>query len=306
MAHNRPTEQDTSSKGGAQRNPVWTVLAIAGVVGVVICLIIATVLALRDDDSAGTGAGPQSTPPPVSASTRAPGELPGQSDPQYAGLRTPITDAFGRRVDVPKWSGGWALPQDSWRGTATWSPNTPVPAPAGLMWQKVNDGVIVPFSTSDGPRTVYAGQALGFRHSPQGAAIAVSNISLRIAGSVNEMAQVIYDEQVEMTTEQRAQLNSDLAKQGPYYRELTDAAMTYQARPDAFRIVDYSDDYAIIEIASRAPESDTASTPTQQWITNRWQAVWDGDAGDSGDWKLQLPTADNSGTTTSLEGWTPW
>lgn len=288
-----------------ERNPIWTVVALAGVIGVVICAVIATVLALRGDDSPTTDR-PEGAPPPVSATTRAPGELPGQSDPQYAGLGTPVTDPFGRRVDVPKWSGGWALAQDPWRAAPTWSPNTPVTAPAGLMWQKVNDGVIVPFTTSDGPRTVYAGQAMGFRQSPQGAAIAVLNISLRIAGSVNEMAQIIYDEQVEMTTEQRSQLNSDLTKQGPYYRELTDAAMTYQAQPDAFRIVDYADDYAIVEFAGRAPDSEAGSTPVQQWITSRWQAVWDSSSGDNGDWKLQLPTSDNTGTTTSLEGWTQW
>lgn len=299
------TREPSSEDDKRRRNPIWTVFAIAGVVMVVICLIVATVLALRGDDS-DENTGGQNAPPPVSASTRAPGELPGQSDPQYQGLDTPITDPFGRRVDVPKWSGGWALTQDSWRGDATWSPNVPTTAPAGLMWQKVNDGVIVPFSTSDGPTTVTAGQATGFRHRPQGAALAVQNISLRIAGSVNEMAQTIYDEQVVMTSEQRTQLESDMQKQGPYYRELTDAAMTYQAQPDAFRIVDYAEDYAIIEFAGRAPDSEEASTPTQQWITSRWQAVWDSDSGADGDWKLQLPTSDNTGTTTSLEGWTTW
>lgn len=304
MASKNSTPSEPSS-APPERNPVWTALAIAGVVGVVICLIVATVLALRGKDSPDADQ-PGGAPPPVSATTRAPGELPGQSDPQYEGLGTPTTDPFGRRVDVPKWSGGWALDQDLWTRAAPWSANTPVTAPAGLMWQKVNDGVIVPFSTSDGPRTVYAGQAMGFRQSPQGAAIAVLNISLRIAGSVNEMAQIIYDEQVEMSTEQRSQLNSDLTKQGPYYRELTDTAMTYQAQPDAFRVIDYADDYAIIEFASRAPDSEADSTPQQQWITSRWQAVWDSSSGDDGDWKLQLPTTDNTGTTTSLEGWTQW
>ena len=277
------------------RNPLVTFAAMGFVVLIVICIGIAVWLRTSGDDS------PTSSQP-IATETAHPtsGPKPGSSgDSANEGLGTPTIDRLGRRVDVPKWIGGWALPQESIE-RGPFNRAVAVDPPAGMMWQKVNDGAIVPFSTSDGPIAVDGLTAIGFAHTPQDAALAAWQIVSRIAATNNETAQGIYDRQVVMTADQRAQVNKDLAAQGPSYRGLSSTALSYMTQADAFRIRDYADDFAIIEFATPAEKAD-ASTP--QWMTTRLLTTWEG-----GDWKLRFPEtlADPTGSTTDLSGWTQW
>ena len=91
------------------RNPLVTFAAMGFVVLIVICIGIAVWLRTSGDDSP--------TPSqPIATETAHPtsGPKPGSSgDSANEGLGTPTIDRLGRRVDVPKWIGGWALPQES-------------------------------------------------------------------------------------------------------------------------------------------------------------------------------------------------
>lgn len=286
----------TSRDKDKTRNPIVTFAAIGFVVVIVACIGIAIWLRTSGSDDAHQPSRPTAT---VTAHPSA-GPTPGSSaDAANEGLGAPTIDRLGRRVDVPKWIGGWALPQEP-LDRGPYNRAVAVDPPAGMMWQKVNDGAIVPFSTSDGPIAVDGLTAIGFAHTPQGAALAAWQIISRIAATNNETAQSIYDRQVVMTDEQRAQVAKDMAAQGPSYRGLSAAALSYMTQADAFRIRDYADDFAIIEFATPAENVDT-STP--QWGTTRLLTSWE-----NGDWKLRFPETlgDPTGSTTDLSGWTRW
>ena len=278
------------------RNPIITVAATTVVVIIIAAVVVAIVKAAS---SSGSHDAPAAAPP-VSAAAPS-GPVTGSDDPAYRGFGDPTTDRFGRRVDVPKWSGGWALPQQP-VSRAAWTPDstTPMPAPSGMVWEKVNDGAIVPFSTSDGPTRVSGGQAFGFAHTPQGAALAGWNIVQRIGAAVNAEAQTMYDTQTVMSPAQRAQLNTSLAAQGPWYRSLTDEAISYLTQADAVRVTSYAPDFAVVAYATK---TEPAEDNTPQWTTFRAQLLWSG-----GDWKLKYDGSgqDPTGTITSLEGWTTW
>lgn len=279
-----------------QRTSIGTYAAFGVVAILVVCLLAAIAVAVTGDDEKTA-----STPPPTTV-TEHPSSAPSaphSNDETMQGLAAPTVDRLGRRVDVPKWPGGWALPQHP-VDRDPYNPAVPVPAPAGMMWQKVNDGAIVPFSTSDGPRYVNGLRAFGFAHTPQGAALAGWQITMRIGATNNETAREIYDKQVIMSDAQRGALYAQLDAEGPYYRGASDAVLSYQSKPDAFRVLDYADDLAVIDYATIAPDAEDG---TDQWSTTRLIVSWV-----DGDWKLTFPEhlGDPTGTATSLDGWTRW
>ncbi|NKR30116.1 hypothetical protein GS504_02500 [Rhodococcus hoagii] len=273
-----------------------TIAAAVVVAVIAVCAVIAVVVALT-----GGGDSDNDTRPtvPVPSTTSGPRPPNASGDEEMQGLGVPTTDTFGGRVDVPNWPGGWALPQTA-VDRRPYSPAVPVDAPAGMMWQRVNDGVVVPFSTSDGPTTVDGLSARGFGHSPQGAALAGWQIFFRIAGSNNEVGRAIYDSQVVMGKDMRQQINARLDAEGPYYRSATDQSMKYFGRGVAFRVQEYADDLAVVEYALRDVPG---SNGTDQWSVTRMVMVWV-----DGDWKLQYPDTGvfEAGTANSLDGWTPW
>jgi hypothetical protein len=273
-----------------------TVAAVVVVGLLLVCALVAIILAFRGSDDESSSR-PTVTVPPTASSGE--DDRIGSTDPAAQGLGTPTTDPFGGRVDVPKWPGGWALPQTPVT-RAPFNPAVPVESPAGMMWQRVGDGAIVPFSTSDGPATVTGLAATGFAQTPQGAALAGWQIVNRIGVSANEVAAGIYDTQVLMSAAMRSELEEGMAAQGPYYRNVTDASVGYMSRSPAFRVVEYADDLAVVEFAGRVPAADGG---TDQWSVSRLVMVWDG-----GDWKVNLGnnTPLEAGTVGSLEGWTAW
>ncbi|OZD03353.1 hypothetical protein CH275_16355 [Rhodococcus sp. 06-235-1A] len=292
------TGQGEGDKPAKERNPVVTGAAMLVVAIIVICAVVAVVLRFSGDSDDSSPATETPRPSVTALPSTGPTAVP-NTDGAMQGLGTPTVDRLGRRVDIPKWPGGWALPQSP-IDYGPYNPAVPVPAPAGVSWQKVNDGAIVPFSTSDGPSTVQGLTATGFAHTPQGAALAAVQIALRLGSANNETARGIYDNQTVMTAAQRSELYAQLDAEGPFHRGATDAALSYQTKSDAFRILDYDQDLAVIETASPAEKADNG---TAQWLTTRLTATWV-----DGDWKLTFPEqlGDLSGTATSLSGWTPW
>lgn len=278
------------------KRSVLTIAAAAVVAVVVICVLAAVVLRMTADSD--DAAAPTPTPTVPAHPSTGP-TAPTDTDPALQGLAAPIVDRLGRRVDVPKWRGGWALPQVP-VDHDPYMAGSRVAAPSGMMWQRVGDGAIVPFSTSDGPDYVEGLRAFGFEQTPQGAALAGWQITMRIGAANNDTARRIYDTQVLMTDAQRVELYAGLDAEGPYYRSATDALLTYQTQADAFRVDSYADDLAVIEYASPAVPADDG---TRQWLTTRIAVAWDG-----GDWKVQLPEnlTDPTGTVSTLDGWTTW
>ena len=288
---------EPADKPVKQRSGAVTAAAIFIVAIIVVCIVVAIVIRVS-----GGSSDQASDPSPALTVTALPSTGPRavpNTDGAMAGLSTPTVDRLGRRVDIPKWPGGWALPQSPVE-YGPYNPAVPAPAPAGVSWQKVGDGAIVPFSTSDGPSAVNGLTATGFAHTPQGAAIAAVQIALRLGSANNETARGIYDNQTVMTASQRSELYAQLDAEGPYHRGASDAALTYQTKSDGFRILDYADDLAVIETASPAEK---AADGTSQWLTTRLIATWV-----DGDWKLTFPEqlGDPTGTATSLSGWTTW
>ncbi|MFC9895932.1 hypothetical protein ACFVMC_19770 [Nocardia sp. NPDC127579] len=216
-----------------------------------------------------------------------------------AGFTDPEVDLFGRRVDVPNNSAGQPLPQDPAGQRRPSDPDWLTAAPVGTTqpqgWQRVY-GASVPFSTSDGPTRIEDGLAVGYAHTPQGAALAAAQITYRL--NARPADRELYVRQVRVSAQQIAAydkaLNEDrLPKQQP------EKVTRYFVASDAFRIENYADDLAILQLASRGPVIDGK----QVWAAMRLVMVWD-----AGDWRLKPATSSASQTEMieSLAGWTKW
>ncbi|GAB2633722.1 hypothetical protein ACWDYH_34675 [Nocardia goodfellowii] len=215
------------------------------------------------------------------------------------GFTDPEVDLFGRRVDVPNNSAGQPLPQDPGRQRKPADPDWLTAAPAGTTqphgWQRVY-GASVPFSTSDGPTRIEDGLAVGYAHTPQGAALAAAQITYRL--NARPADRDLYVRQVRVSAQQiaaydKALTENRLPKQQP------EKVTRYFVASDAFKIENYADDLAILRLATRGPVVDGK----QLWAAMRLVMVWD-----AGDWRLKPATSSGSQTEMieSLAGWTKW
>ncbi|OXM18370.1 hypothetical protein CBI33_27035 [Rhodococcus erythropolis] len=138
--------------------------------------------------------------------------------------------------------------------------------PQGISWQRV-DGVPLPFSASDGPTDISGALASGYTHTPQGAAVAALQISMRLifspdfAAVVNHQTSVSEDERRQLLTARSAQPSID-----------ADAVGASTLQPAAFKVGDYSDAAATIYFAY--------PTQTGSYRVARTAVEWSG-----GDWK---------------------
>ncbi|MET8654687.1 MULTISPECIES: hypothetical protein [Nocardia] len=215
------------------------------------------------------------------------------------GFAEPEVDIFGRRIDVPNNPAGQPLSQDPARQRkptdSDWLTAAPEGTNAPRGWQKVY-GASVPFSTSDGPTRLEDGLAVGYSHTPQGAALAAAQITYRI--NARPADRELYLRQVRVSAAQIAAydkaLDEDrLPKQQP------ERITRYFVAPDAFKVENYADDLAIVRFASRGQVIDGK----QLWAALRLVMVWD-----AGDWRLK-PSASSGAPTElieSIEGWTAW
>lgn len=298
---------DAGGKGDSRSGTVTvkrsTLLLIAGLTAAVTAVAVVTVVAFanrdsddKNDQQASTAARQSSSAPQQStavSATSPPGAA--VSGPLPDAFGPPVTDVFGRRVDVPKNPAGQVLPQRGGQKKPS-DPDWLTAAPAGTKdlggWQRVY-GVSVPFSTSDGPTRVEDGVALGFSHTPQGAALAMMQIYYRQAARPAD--DTVRNRQFILSAEDKATIARSKSE-GKLPERISEEAAKYLVAPDAFRVTRFSSDVALIRIAGRGPNS--------TWFTVEHEMVWVG-----GDWRWKPPPGSAktpSSTVTSLEGWTSW
>ncbi len=215
------------------------------------------------------------------------------------GFAEPTTDLFGRRVDIPNNPAGQPLPQDVSKqhkpGDADWLTAAPAGTTDPRGWQRVF-GASVPFSTSDGPVDIDNGLAVGFSHTPQGAALAAAQIAYRLNARPGD--RDLYVHQVNASAPQLAAYDSARTA-GRLPAQEPERITRYLVAPDAFQIENYADDMAIVRLATRGPASDGQ----QLWAAVRLVVAWE-----NGDWRLEPTDAGSSQTeyVNSLDGWTKW
>ncbi|WP_225727364.1 MULTISPECIES: hypothetical protein [unclassified Nocardia] len=213
----------------------------------------------------------------------------------------PATDLFGRRVDIPNNPSGIALQQDSapqQPGSPGWLTLAPLPAAGAGVWQRVFDGPVVRFSSSDGPARIDGRAAVGFAHTPQGAALAAEQIFWRT--NANPRDRDLLLRLVDVTPKYLADYDR-LVAAGKVSDRLPDKLKPLLFASDAFRIEGYSDDSAKVRFARKARET-VDGQPT--WVGMRLAVVWR-----DGDWKLTAVTGDDLvqiESLRSIEGWTQW
>lgn len=215
------------------------------------------------------------------------------------GFGTPEVDILGRRVDVPNNSAGQPLPQDPTRQRKPtdldWLTAAPEGTTAPQGWQRVY-GASVPFSTSDGPTHIEDSLAVGYSHTPQGAVLAAAQITYRL--NARPADRDLYVRQVRVSAQQIAAYDKALS-QDKLPEQQPEKVTRYFVASDAFKVENYADDLAIIQLAARGPVVDGK----QLWAALRLVMVWD-----AGDWRLKPATSNNTQTEyiESLNGWTKW
>lgn len=268
-----------------------------GAVLAVVIAVLVTVAAMRDNASGadhvsrtGTTSGNVPTPAPAG---------PGGGATAFG---NPETDMFGRRVDVPVGAAGVALQQNpnqqQQSGAPGWTAAAPVPASGEGVWQRLFGGPVVRFSTSDGPFRIDGSAAVGFAHTPQGAALAAEQIYWRT--NANPRDRDLLVRLVDVTPQYLAEYDR-LVAAGKVSDRLPDKLRPLLFASDAFRIESYADDFAKIQFARKARET-VDGQPT--WVGTRLAVVWR-----DGDWKLTTVTGDERvqiESLRSIEGWTQW
>ncbi|WP_433526462.1 hypothetical protein ACQPZ2_17205 [Nocardia pseudovaccinii] len=215
------------------------------------------------------------------------------------GFATPEVDILGRRVDVPNNPAGQPLPQDPTRqrrpSDADWLTAAPEGTTAPHGWQRVY-GASVPFSTSDGPTYIEDGLAVGYSHTPQGAVLAAAQITYRL--NARPADRDLYVRQVRVSAQQIAAYDKALS-QDKLPQQQPEKVTKYFVASDAFKVENYADDLAIIQLATRGQVVDGK----QLWAALRLVMIWD-----AGDWRLKPATSNNPQTeyVESLNGWTKW
>ncbi|MBF6297425.1 hypothetical protein IU459_07680 [Nocardia amamiensis] len=280
---------------GSGRPPL-ALLGAGAVLSVAIAAVV-TVATARDnasgdDHAARSGTTSGSAPALASA-------VPGGTATVFG---NPETDMFGRRVDVPVAAAGVALQQDPNQrqqpGTPGWTAAAPPPSNGEGVWQRIFGGPVVRFSASDGPSRIDGSAAVGFAHTPQGAALAAEQIYWRT--NANPKDRDLLVRLVEVTPRYLADYDR-LVAEGKVSDRLPDKLRPLLFASDAFRIESYADDFAKVQFARKARET-VDGQPT--WVGMRLAVMWR-----DGDWKLTTVTGDERvqiESLRSIEGWTQW
>ncbi|WP_231386764.1 hypothetical protein [Nocardia sp. BMG111209] len=154
------------------------------------------------------------------------------------------------------------------------TPSTPAPAspdltgaPAGLHWESFQ-GITIP-AGDDGPAAVDT--ATGYTRTPQGAALAAINHTVRLSVADDGQwagvtaAEVAAGPRKDAWTLARARISITAP-----------ASAALAPRIVGYRITEYRPDRAAVTVYSEYPDRSCASTDTR--------VVWNG-----GDWRLELP-----------------
>ncbi|MET7769039.1 hypothetical protein [Nocardia sp. NPDC005366] len=255
--------------------------AIASAALLALILVVGIVMWIGSDDSNGDESG--------AATTTTSGE----------GFAEPEVDIFGRRLDIPNNPAGQPLSQDPSRQRkptdSDWLTAAPEGTTAPRGWQRVY-GASVPFSTSDGPTRIEDGLAVGYSHTPQGAALAAAQITYRI--NARPADRELYLRQIRVSAAQIAAYDKAL-NENRLPKQQPEKITRYFVASDAFKVENYADDLAIIRFASRGQVIDGR----QLWAALRLVMVWD-----AGDWRLKPSSSSGAPTEyiESIEGWTAW
>ncbi|MEU6558443.1 hypothetical protein [Nocardia nova] len=272
-----------------ERSVSFGVIASAAVIALIV--IVGIFMYVGRDTSTPT------SPPGARHADSAPSPAAGSG---ATGFAAPDTDLFGRRVDIPNNPAGQPLPQNSSQEHGPSDSDWLTAAPTGTTepkgWQRVF-GASVPFSTSDGPTRIDdSGLAVGYSHTPQGAALAAAQITYRLNARPGD--RDLYVRQVRVSAQQIAAYDKARGS-GKLPEQQPERITRYLVAPDAFQIENYADDMAIVRLAARGPVNDGK----QVWAAIRLIMVWD-----NGDWRLK-PTearAAQSEYVDTLQGWTKW
>ncbi|MGV9617208.1 hypothetical protein [Nocardia xishanensis] len=275
--------------GPVRERPPLALLGVGAGLAVAIAAGV-TVTATRD--------GGTSADPAVTASQHA--TVTGASIP--AGFAGRETDLFGRPVDVPANPAGIALEQVSSLPTPQdkpdWLTAAPAPAEGEGVWQKLFGGPVVRFSSSDGPARIEGNAAIGFAHTPRGAALAAEQIYWRTNANPRDRGLLL--RLVEVTSQYLAEYDR-LVADGKVSERIPEKLRPLLFASDAFRIESYADDSAIVRFARKARET-VDGQPT--WVGMRLAVVWR-----ENDWKLRPVTGEQQvqiESLRSIEGWTRW
>ncbi|MFD6463979.1 hypothetical protein, partial [Streptomyces roseolus] len=120
-------------------------------------------------------------------------------------------------------------------------------APQGVSWQRV-DGAPLPFTASDGPARIDGAVAAGYSHTPQGAAVAALQISMRILYSP-DYARIL-DAQAVISAADRQQI---LTARSTQPRLDPAAVQISTVQPAGFKIGAYTGDAATVYYAYPRP-----------------------------------------------------
>ncbi|MFE3544505.1 hypothetical protein ACFXK0_16220 [Nocardia sp. NPDC059177] len=142
-------------------------------------------------------------------------------------------------------------------------------APTGVRWQGYQ-GIALPHA-EQGPRSVTAGAATGFEHSPRGAGLAALTHTIRLSVAPDsEWASVADRELVPGPARDEWAINRvQLSITGP-------AAPEYAPRLLGYKIAEYGDERSRVEIYTEYSDRSRAVNHT----TVDWYR---------GDWRLRLP-----------------
>ncbi|SIS23271.1 hypothetical protein [Williamsia sterculiae] len=294
----QPADAPVSAGWSWWRRWVLAVLVVA-VIGTVVVVLVSVFTGHHDDQTTaggGSGSSVSATPAPGSTADTSAGA--GEdSDPAYA---PDTTDAFGRRVRVPRDTAGIALAQQPARDTDRPTAQPPV----GMVWEKTF-GVPMPYSVSDGPAAVTDGMATGFARTAQGSALAGWQILLRASVAPQAVRDKILADQVVGSDTAKsafaAQAGTATAEQKNRIDVPFGVSVSDQYTPDFSSVQWASGPYAPVGVdpANARTDEQTAS------IDGPLTVVWDG-----GQWKLRIPDTGlpDGGTRdyTTVAGWATW
>jgi hypothetical protein len=226
-------------------------------------VIAAIALLTNHDDHHGSA---NSTTPPVSATITSTSAASSTTPPRFG---IPTTDLWGARLESPPDPAGVLLPQDTARPDPALGAAWLIAAPGGIMWQRGWGGAALPFSRSDGPTTVAGGIASGFAHTPQGAGLAAADAMARALAAPDGVWQQVIATRF---------LGDQAALIARYARSRADTAdaAKYVVVPAGFKVVDYRDDFTVVQIGLRTPQGQAAYSS--------WPMAWADD-----DWRVRIP-----------------
>ncbi|WP_067694032.1 hypothetical protein [Nocardia jejuensis] len=187
-------------------------------------------------------------------------------------MRTPVLLALTAAV-LTATAACTSTPHHDTPAPAGPAPADPGRAPAQVRWEPWQ-GVALPYSTIDGPKLV-AGAAAGFSRTPQGAALAAIQHSIRTSLSPDGFWAAVAAKSLVSGPGKDAYVlaRAQVSISGP---------ADPKARPSilGYRIEDWNLDHTTLTVFTRYPDSSEAALHHEvDWL--------------AGDWKLQLPDPDS-------------